>query len=137
LSITTKTHGGVDMDNSVLKKRLNTYKTSKGTLSKVSDDVVMEVLRNWENWPGKSIDLYRELGLSKMQMVTMIQKAKRLVKNGAVFPDSDFKEIKINSESGQIIETAPCSGVEILWSNGKVIRFSQVDLLIDFLKKAA
>jgi hypothetical protein len=125
------------MDNSVLKKRLNTYKTAKGTLSKVSDDVVMEVLRAWENWPGTSKDLYRDLGLSKMQLVTMIQKAKRLVKTGAVFPESDFKEIKINTDSGQIIESSPCNGVEILWSNGKIIRFSQVDLLVDFLKKAA
>ena len=124
------------MDNSVLKKRLNTYKTSKGTLSKVSDDVVMEVLRAWENWPGKSSELYRELGLSKMQMVTMIQKGKRLIKNG-IFVESEFKEIKIDADSGQIIESGPCSGVEIIWGNGKMIRFSKVDLLVDFLKKAA
>lgn len=125
------------MDNSVLKKRLNTYKTAKGTLSKVSDEVVMEVLRAWEQWPGTSKDLYRDLGLSKMQMVTMIQKAKRLVKDGIVFSDTGFKEIKLNSESGQIIESSPCSGVEIIYSDGKVIRFSQVDLLVEFLKKAA
>ena len=124
------------MDHAVLKKRLNTYKTSKGTLSKVSDEVVMDVLRAWENWPGTSIDLNRELGLSKMQMVTMIQKAKRLVKSGAVF-ESDFKEIKIEPDTGRILEMGPCSGVELVWANGKVIRFSQVDLLVDFLKKAA
>lgn len=124
------------MDHSVLKKRLNTYKTSKGTLSKVGDEVVMEVLRALENWSGTSANLYRELGLSKMQLVTMIQKAKRLVKSGAVF-DSEFKEIKIEPDSGRIVETGPCSGVEIIWNNDKVIRFSQVDLLVDFLKKAA
>jgi hypothetical protein len=124
------------MDNAVLKKRLNTYKTTTGTLLKVSDDVVMEVLRAWENWPGTSKDLYRDLGLSKMQMVTMIQKGKRLVKSGN-FPVEEFKEIKINSETGQITESGPCNGVELVWNNGKVIRFSQVDFLVEFLKKAA
>ena len=32
------------MDNSILKKRLNTFKSAKGTLRKVSDDVVIDVL---------------------------------------------------------------------------------------------
>jgi hypothetical protein len=125
------------MDNAILKKRLNTFKTSNGKLTQVSDEVVMELLRAWEQWPGTSADLYRDIGLSKMQMVILIKKAKKLIKSGAVFPESDFKEIRINSESGQIVESSPCSGVEIIWNNGKVIRFSQVDLLIDFLKKAA
>ncbi len=53
------------------------------------------------------------------------------------FTESDFKEIIIYSESGKIVEAGPCSGVEIIWDNGKIIRFSQVDLLVDFLKKAA
>ena len=52
------------MDNAILKKRLNTYKSAKGTLKDVSNDVVFEVLRAWENWPGTAADLYRELGLS-------------------------------------------------------------------------
>lgn len=69
-------------------------------------------------------------------MAKLMGKAKKLKREGR-FPESEFKEIKINSESGQIIESAACSGVEIVWDNGKPIRFSQVDLLVDFLKKAA
>ncbi len=126
------------MDNSILKKRLNTYKSEKGSLKRVADEVVLEVLRAWENWPGSSSELYRELGLSKMQMVTMIQKAKRLVKNGVVPPDS-FKEIKVSESPSNFtsLTSGPCSGVEILWDNGKLIRFQQVEMLIDFLKKVA
>jgi hypothetical protein len=122
------------VDNAILKKRLNTFKSDKGTLREVSNEVVFEVLRSWENWPGKSSDLYRELGLSKMQMVTMIQKAKKLVKSGMVPPD-DFKEVKV-AEQNSGIQT-PCQSIEIVWDNGKVIRFQHVELLIDFLKKAA
>lgn len=125
------------MDNAVLKKRLNTYKSANGKLTNVNDDVVMELLRAWEQWPGTSADLYRELGLSKMQMVILIKKAKKLVKSGATTTAPDFKEIKLDTDTGQIIESSPCSGVELIWTNGKIIRFSQVDYLIDFLKKAA
>ncbi len=121
------------MDNAVLKKRLNTYKSAKGTLKQVSNEVVMDVLRAWENWPGAAADLYRDLGLSKMQLVTMIQKAKRLVKSGAV-AESDFKEIKVEAATGSF--GSPC-GIELCWDSGKVIRFSQVEQLVDFLKKVA
>lgn len=123
------------MDNAVLKKRLNTFKSDKGVLCKVSNDVVMDVLRAWENWPGSVADLYRDLGLSKMQLVTMIQKAKRLVKSGAV-QESEFREIGV--ASGVAGGSAgPCSAIELCWRDGKVIRFPQVDQLVDFLKKAA
>ena len=126
------------MDNTILKKKLNTFKTDKGSLKNVSDDVVFEVLRTWENWPGQSRELYPELGLSKMQMVTMIQKAKRLVKSGMA-PADDFKEIKVDSSPSNLtsLQAGPCHGVEIIWDNGKLIRFQQVEQLIDFLKKVA
>lgn len=119
------------MDNAILKKKLNTFKSEKGSLKDVSSDVVFEVLRAWEHWPGKSSDLYRELGLSKMQMVTMIQKAKKLVKNGMAPPD-DFKEIKVSDSLTS--PSGPCIGIEIDWDNGKLIRFQQVEQLIAFLK---
>jgi hypothetical protein len=119
----------------VLKKRLNTFKSDKGVIRNVSSDVVMDVLRAWENWPGKAAELYRDLGLSKMQMVVMIQKAKRLVKSGAIV-EGEFKEIAVNTASG-ILGAPPCNGIELSWEHGKVIRFPHVEQLIDFLKKVA
>lgn len=124
------------MDHAVLKKKLNTFKSAKGKLSRISDDVVIDVLRAWENWPKSTAELNRELGLTRMQMVTIIQKAKRLVKMGVV-PESDFKEVKIagaGSESSS--GCGPC-GIELDWEQGKVIRFAGVELLVDFLKKVA
>lgn len=122
------------MEHSILKKRLNTFKSAKGTLKDVSDEVVLEVLRAWENWPGVTSDLYREIGISKMQMATMIQKAKRLVKGGIV-PPSDFKEVRV--ETGAGFGSGPCQGIELAWDGGKLIRFSDVSQLVDFLKKVA
>jgi hypothetical protein len=128
----------VNVDNAILKKKLNTFKTEKGSLKDVSSEVVFELLRSWEHWPGKSSDLCRELGLSRMQMVTMIQKAKRLVKTGMAPPD-DFKEIQVSESPSNLnsLVGGPCQGVEILWDNGKLIRFQQVEQLVDFLKKVA
>jgi hypothetical protein len=123
------------MDNAILKKKLNTFKAGEsGQLRAVSDDVVMEVLRAWENWPGKASDLYRELGLSKMQLVTMIQKGKRLVKSGVV-QESEFKEVAVAGT--EAVGLRPCVGIELVWGEGKVIRFPGVEPLLDFLKKAA
>ena len=126
------------MDNGIIRKKLNTFKSTKGALRQVNNDVVLEVLRAWENWPGTAADLYRELGLSKMQLVTMIQKAKRLVKSGAV-TESEFEEISATALPGIVAGepvTSHCS-IELAWDQGKVIRFAQVEQLIDFLKKAA
>ena len=122
------------MDNAILKKRLNTFKSAKGIIRKVSDEVVIDILRAWENWPGRTVDLYRELGLSKMQMAIMIKKAKRLIKSGVVV-ESEFREVKLDSLMGA--SSTMAGPIEVSWDKGKVIRFSQVDHLVDFLKKVA
>lgn len=120
------------MELAILKKRLNTYKSSKGKLTRVDDEVVMDVLRSWEQWQGKTADLYRELGLSKMQLVTMIQKAKLLVKKGAITGQGgEFKEIKV-----QAAAVEDSDKIELNWSEGVVIRFSTVSQLYEFLNMA-
>lgn len=117
------------METNVLKKRLNTYKSGKGKLTRVEDEVVMDVLRTWEQWQGSTADLYRELGLSKMQLVTMIQKAKRLVKKGVV-AGGEFKEIKIGQGTSDASDK-----IELSWDNGRTIRFSAVGQLLEFLDR--
>lgn len=123
------------MDNAIIKKRLSTFKSSKGSLTRVSDDVLADVIRAWEQWTGKSMDLARELGVDKYQLVFLIKKAKQLKREGT-FPEDGFKEIKVESSQAVGFAGGPC-GIEIAWENGKLIRFSQVEQLVDFLKKVA
>ena len=118
------------MELSILKKRLNTYKSGNGRLSNVEDEVVMDVLRCWEQWQGRAADLYRELGLSKMQLVTMIQKAKKLVRKGAAV-GSEFKEIKVAAAASERGDK-----IELVWDSGRVIRFGGVEQLLEFLNRA-
>jgi len=125
----------VQMDNNVLRKRLCTFKTSEGRLKKVSDEVIIDVLRAWENWSGRTAELYRDLGLSKMQMVTLIKKAKKLVEQGKVI-ESDFKEVEIEQDVQESLPATTGCGIELVYKNN-IIRFGSSELLMDFLKKAA
>ena len=126
------------MDNTVLRKKLNTYKSPKGVLKGMSNEVVLDVLQIWQNWQGSTADLYRDLELSKGQMSALIRAGKKLIKNGYAV-ESEFKEMKIAESPSNLtsLSAGPCSGVEILWDNSKLIRFQQVEQLIDFLKKVA
>ena len=123
------------MDNNVIRKRLNTFKTSEGRLRRMSDEVIIDVLRAWENWSGTTTALYRELGLSKMQMATILKKAKKLVKDG-ITTEGEFKQIEVQSAQSPFSHQCG-TAIELSWDCGKVIRFPEVDLLVDFLRKAS
>jgi hypothetical protein len=124
------------MENAILKKRLNTFKTDKGTVKRVSDDLLIDILRSWESWTGSSKDYYTELGLSKMQFVVLMKKAKRLCREGYHPEKQEFSEVTLASEViGGLVPGG--SAIEVSWEQGKVIRFTQVDQLVDFLKKVA
>lgn len=119
------------MENGVIRKRLNTYKSEGGRLSKVDDEVVLEVLRAWENWQGSTADLYRELGLSKMQLLIMLKKGKELVKNG-VGSGGSFKEISISA--APIGSAGAGYAIEVSMEHGRLVRFKEVSQLVEFLK---
>ncbi len=121
------------MDFTILKKRLSTFRSETGKLMNVSDELLMELLLAWESWNGPASGFYTALGVSHRKMAKLMGRAKKLKREG-VFPESSFKEIKLESTSG--LASGSC-GIELAWENGRVIRFSQVELLVDFLKKVA
>jgi hypothetical protein len=122
------------MDTNVLKKRLSTFRNDQGRFSKISDDLLVDILRAWESWEGNSKEFYRGLGMSKMQLATVIKKGKKLSKSGN-YGSGEFKELKLDTIIGA--ESAMAAPIEVSWGEGKLIRFLQVDTLVDFLKKAA
>ncbi len=125
------------MDITVLKKKLTTYLSDKGQLRNLKDDILFEVITSWENWTGTSVEFYRSLGFSKQQMAGLIGKAKKLKRDGR-FGTGEFKAVSVDLPATLPgTDSGPCAGAEIVWTNGRVIRFSQVDLLLDFLKKSA
>lgn len=122
------------MDLEILKKRLSSYRTPKGRLTRVPDELLVDILLAWEQWTGPASGFYGALGADHRKMAGLIGRAKKLKREG-FFPEEAFKEIKL--EGAAVSGTPPpCQGIEIVWDNGKLIRFPQVELLIDFLKKA-
>lgn len=117
-------------DLSILKKRLSTYRTPKGQMRAVGDEVLVDLLRAWETWPGQSKEFYQLLGSNKSQMGALIKKAKKLTREGH-YPSEDFKEIQVDGALG-----GGSFGMEMLWDGGRVIRFSKVEQLLEFLQKA-
>lgn len=126
------------MDIEVLKKKISTFRGDGGKVRITDDHLCMEILQSWEQWKGSSKDFFRTIGVSKSGLAAIIGKAKRMRREGH-FPAEGFKEIKVQDSLSSLssLSAGPCSGVEILWGNGKLIRFQQVEQLIDFLKKVA
>ena len=123
------------MDNTVLKKKLSTYRSPKGSIVRVPPEVLYELLKAWESWTGTLSEFYTGIGVSQRQAAGLLGKAKRISREGG-FPASEFSEIKLDG----LTPSSPhslTSGIELSWDNGKLIRFPQVDQLVDFLKKAA
>jgi hypothetical protein len=129
------------MDTAILRKKLQTFKSGKGQLRNISPELIIEVLRAWEAWAGPSSQLYRELGVSKMQMTALLKNGKKLIKE-RVDVASDFKEIFLESESAlnpqssSPVTSSKC-GLEIIWGEGTILKFTHVDQMVDFLKKVA
>jgi hypothetical protein len=123
------------MDLEILKKKISTFRGDGGKVRKVSDEVLIEILGAWEQWTGPSRDFARTIGMNRNAIPKLIGKAKKLKREG--FPTDEFKEIRIENSESTLNSQGPCIGIELSWDQGKVIRFPQVDQLIDFLKKVA
>jgi hypothetical protein len=121
------------MDLEVLKKKLSTYKNSRGQVRGVNDDLLLEVLSEWEHWTGSAKEFYKSIGISSTGMASMIGKAKRLKREGH---SAAFEEVKVEGFSDLDNPTPITCDIEVQDKN-KIIRFRKVDLLIEYLKKAA
>jgi hypothetical protein len=123
------------MDLEILNKKVSSYRDNGGRVRKVSDELLLEILDAWEQWSGPAKGFYTALGVSAKGISSIIGKAKKLKREG--FPTEGFKEIQIDGAGSSAGPAVPCTAVELYWDRGKVIRFPQVDQLVEFLKKVA
>jgi hypothetical protein len=125
------------MDLEILKKKLSTYRGEGGRIRNVPDDLLLEVLSAWETSAGSKQSFYTSIGVSAKGMASMMGKAKKMRREGRA-PVSEFKEITDVVLGGVTTPNGfTGTGIELSWDHGKVIRFPQVEQLIDFLKKVA
>ncbi len=122
------------MDLEVLKKKISTFRGDGGRVRITDEVLLMEILSAWEQWTGPAKGFYSAIGVSQRGMASIIGKAKKMRREGH-FPMEEFKELKIAEPT--TVPLSPCSGIELSWDGGKIIRFQQVEQLVDFLKKVA
>ena len=121
------------MELTTLHKKLSTYLSDKGHLRNVSNEVLFEVITAWEEWTGSQKEFYRAIGFPAKKMAFLVGKAKKLKREGH-FGDANFKELQLQGES---MPSSPGQLIEVCWDGGKVIRFAQVEQLLEFIKKAS
>ncbi|MGE3758465.1 MAG: hypothetical protein AB7H97_11950 [Pseudobdellovibrionaceae bacterium] len=124
------------MDLEILKKKISTFRGEGGRVRITDEALLMEILLAWEQWSGPIKGFYSAIGVSANGMASIIGKAKKLRREGH-FPAEEFKELKLAEANVVPFPEGPCSGIEVNWSDGRFIRFYQVEQLIDFLKKVS
>jgi len=127
----------LQMDLQILKKKISSYRTPKGQIRNLPDELLGEILNAWEQWTGPSSGFYSALGADHRKMASLIGRAKKLKREGA-FDGLNFTEVVVEQEQEQPVSSCsiPSKGchIELVWSNDKVIRFGDHRLLINFLK---
>jgi hypothetical protein len=128
------------MDLMILKKKLSSYRTEKGQLRGMNDEILLELLRAWENWTGSFKQLAKELGLTRKQLAPLVGKAKKILREHGGPVGNEFQEITQNIVEGFQPSGAPPKGhyqVELVWETHRIIRFTSVQQLAEFLSLVA
>lgn len=121
------------MDLAILKKKISSYRTPKGRITNLPDDLLGEILFAWEQWTGPGSGFYSAIGADHRKMASLIGRAKKLKREGA-FNSNDFAEVKVINHGVESVSLIQ-GGIELLWKGQHIIKFSQVGDLILFLEK--
>lgn len=120
--------------NLILKKRLSTCRSSSGRLSQIPDDLIVEIVKTWELWPGTAKAFYQSLGIKKEQFASIMKKCKRLIKDGK---DKLGPFVPMATKAPPAAPQGTKVPIIVQWDKRKTIRFYQVGHLVEFLKKCA
>ena len=93
------------MELEVLKKKLSSFRGEGGRITRVSDELLLEILSAWEQWTGSAKDFYSGIGSNSKKMARMIGKAKALKREGATMP---FQEISVEGVSDTLTASVAC-----------------------------
>jgi hypothetical protein len=137
--------GGSKMEMAILKKKMDGYRDSAGRIRNVPPELLLELRQTWEHFVGSPDQFRSELGVRSGTLRNLLKESKKLnhvlasagavglsVENGN--GESDSAQITSSSEGGEVSG----NGLILTFDNGaKSIRFPNVDLLIDFMRRAA
>lgn len=119
------------MDLTVLKKKISSYRTPKGRITSLPDELLAEILFAWEQWTGPASAFYKELGVDFRKMGSLMGRAKKLKREGA-FEGINFTEVVVEGAQEDSLTAPAAKGccIELIWKDQQVIRFGSSELLL-------
>ena len=70
------------MDLEILKKKISSYRTPGGRITRLPDDLLCEILVAREQWIGTGSGFYTVIGADHRKMASLMGRAKKLKREG-------------------------------------------------------
>lgn len=129
----------------ILKKKIDGYRDSAGSIKNVSPELLLELRQTWELYTGSQDQFRSELGVRAGTLRNLLKESKKL---NHVLASAGAVALSVGGgdEEGTPAQATPdpegngasSNALILTFDNGsKTIRFPNVDLLIDFMRKAA
>lgn len=125
------------MDLTILKRKIDGFRAANGTIKNISPEVLWELRQAWESFPGPIEHFRSELGMKVGTLRNLLVESKKL---NHVFANGGGVELSQLEDEvvGEQPITKPGKVLELVFDGGqKVIRFPDVDTLVDFLSRAS
>jgi hypothetical protein len=127
------------MDLMILRKKIDGFRSGNGQLQKVPADLLLELRQSWENYSGTPEEFRRELGMKLGTLRKLLVESKKL--NHVLASSEAMGLASPDGEVNPEVANNPIyvgSHLELVINEGsKVVRFPNIDILIEFLRKAS
>lgn len=126
------------MELVILKRKIDGFRLGNGQLQNVPPELLLELRQAWENYSGEMEVFRRTLGMKVGTLRKLLAESKKL--NHVLASAGALGLDEPGTSQGQLQAEAIASGngLELVYDNGsKVIRFPSLEVLLEFLKKAA
>jgi hypothetical protein len=123
------------MDFMVLKKKIDGYRAANGQIKNVPGEILLELRAAWEQFTGPAEQFRRELRIKTGTLRKLLIDSKKL--NHVL---ASAEAVGLNGSPSEQPPQAELqqNGPELLYDHGdKIIRFPNVDSLLEFMRKTA
>jgi hypothetical protein len=127
------------MDLLILKKKIDGFRSTNGQFKNFPSELLLEIRHSWETYPGELGQFRRELGLKVGTLRKLLVESKKLNHMLASAPALEMEHGLVSgSGETEVGPASPGNGLELrIEGELKVIRFPNVETLVEFLRKAS
>jgi len=125
------------MDLVILRKKIDGFRAGNGQLQKVPAELLLELRQAWENHTGSADEFRRELGMKVGTLRKLLVELKKL---NHILASAEAVGLSGGEQAMTMVENVggTKNQLELIYDGAsKIIRFPSVDVLIEFLRKAA